>query len=218
MEQLHGEKYVRALEMARKYVSQYESTPILRYVFHRPDGSIVATDRHRLMIARGVHGFTQENGFTASGLLIDPKTFQVHINGAYPEVDKIFPKESQSTIKLNADDMRFWLRMHRAFDKLADTKRGHVVVYMSFTKKGFSVEVAAGHSKTNMTLPGEYLGKPNFEKVGYNAGYMADALETHYKMGSEYVTIDFTGPVSPILLDNGEGGVTALMLPYRLGR
>ncbi|MDF2859618.1 MAG: hypothetical protein K0Q87_5469, partial [Neobacillus sp.] len=84
IEFIHKDQYGIALEVAKKFANKNDNRPIINYVFHAANGDMIATDSHRMICIKEMHGFEKD-------YLIHPSTFMV-AKGKYPETKKLIEK------------------------------------------------------------------------------------------------------------------------------
>lgn len=209
LEFVHKDSYGIALEIAKKFVSKSELRPILNYVFHKENGDMIATDSHRLIYIKEMHGFDKD-------YLVNPKTFMI-AKGDYPDTAKLVDKSEdyKGLIVLNKEQIKLWLQLFKSINQtLTVLKDRGKVVGLSFGGKENEAGINLKNHGINMILPCSKEIHVNHEKVHFNAEYMRDALEAHVKLNSEELTMYFASPFRPFFMDD-ESQVTSLILPIR---
>lgn len=209
LEFIHSNLYGVAIKMARKFVSKSsDQRPILKYALLSKNGGIYATDLHRFIHIKDVHGFKKN-------YLVEPKSFML-AKGEYPDVERLLDKKShQKTIILTKEQIKLWLQVLKSLNqtiKLMKVSDRNNTVSLNFGNNEIDLEVKSLGIK--MLVPYEEYNMPNFSKIHFSGEYMRDALETHFKLNSEKLTFYFHGPVRPIHLDNGLN-VNTMILPIR---
>src|SRR5690625_2928974 len=107
---LHSPKYGQAMKVAKKFTTNNARRPILTFVNHDKDGSIVATDGCRAVRVKDIHGFKED-------YLIHPHTLEF-AKGKFPDTEKIFDDlKGESTIRLNKEQIKIWLQMHKSLNQ-----------------------------------------------------------------------------------------------------
>lgn len=209
IEFIHGDLYGTALAVTKKWVARSEMRPVLNYVRHQINGSMVATDSHRLIEIRNMHGFGDE-------ILINPKTF-VAAEGTFPDTSKLSTLEgSKAVIVLTKDQIKLWLQLFKSINqtmKVMKLSRNKHVTF-EFSEKETHVDVALPTDGVKFSLPG-IIDKPAFDKIAVSSEYIRDAMEAHFKMQSEQLTIYMSSPMKPIIMDD-DNHVRTLILPVRV--
>ncbi|WP_096269477.1 hypothetical protein [Paucisalibacillus globulus] len=205
IEYLHADKYGQAMKIARKFTGDGKTRPILSFVFHDKDGSIVATDSHRAIRIKNIHGFKED-------YLIHPNTIDF-AKADYPDTKKVFGEKGNISITLNKEQIKIWLQMHKSINQLIEKVYGRYThVTLAFDEKiTFKIK---NENEIEFTLPYSDFDKPDTNKVTYDPKYMRDALEAHTTMGSEIVNIIINGQMRPMIIENGLD-VEAVVLPVR---
>lgn len=201
---VHSDKYADAIKIAQKFTSKNNVRLMLQLIYHRANGDMIATDSHHLIKIKGVHGFGQD-------YLVNQKSLEF-AKGDYPEVDKLLEMESKVIIRLNQEQIKIWLQMHRSMNQMSKIKNIHTNITMNLNEK-VSFELKAQNISFELPYE-EFEGHESIERVTYNVEYMRDALEAHEKLKSNEVFIQMASELRPILLDNQED-VQAVVLPVR---
>lgn len=208
IEFIHGAKYGKAMKMARKFTANNVNRPILTFVNHDKDGSIVATDSYGALRVKNIHGF-KEN------YLVHPHTLEF-AKGKFPDTDDIIDDlKGTPTIRLNQQQIKIWLQMHKSLNQFIRNIYGtnyHVTLEFS---EDITFKIA-GENEMSFKLPFEDYKQPEkVGKVSYDQSLMRDALDAHFIMESESIDIVIKGSHSPILLDNGID-VQTIVTPKRV--
>ena len=207
LEFVHNDLYGVALKMSAKFVGKRDIRPLLHYAYHRADGDIIATDSHRLIHIKNMHGYKED-------FLINPKNFSF-AKGNYMETDKISNKDEHTkSITLNKEHIKLWMQIFKSINQTMKVMKMHIKnVRINF--KDDHVEVELKSQEMIMKLPiKEYAKIDKLDRIAFNAEYLKDALEAHYKLESEEVTFYFNGELRPIILDDNKQ-VKTLILPVR---
>lgn len=208
IEFVHGDLYGVALEVSKKFVAKTETRPILNYVNHGVDGSIIATDSHRILRVNGIHGF-KEN------YLVNPKTFNM-AKGQYPDVEKLFNKDDYIlNFSLNKDQIKMWLQMFKSVNQMMKTLKIRYETVTLHFGEGDIKFTYHGQEGMNFSLPVENYIKPEFEKIAFQASYMRDAMEVHQKLNSEKVDFFFRSSIRTFFLEYDKKNIVGL-LPVRV--
>jgi DNA polymerase-3 subunit beta len=129
------------------------------------------------------------------------------IGGNFPNYRQVIPKEYISRIRLKARDLA------EAAERAALlTREGSPVIKIKISDNILvvSVNTEAGRVREEMPVfqEGENL------QFAFNARYLGDALKA---IGTEEVVLEFTGPLSPVIIKPvGEMEYLSLLLPVRL--
>lgn len=129
------------------------------------------------------------------------------IGGNFPNYRQVIPKEYISRVRLRARDLA------EAAERAALlTRDGSPVIKISIGDNILvvSVNTEAGRVREEMPVfqEGENL------HFAFNARYLSDALKA---IGTEEVVLEFTGPLSPVIIKPvGEMEYLSLLLPVRL--
>jgi DNA polymerase III sliding clamp (beta) subunit (PCNA family) len=208
IEFVHGDLYGIALEVAKKFVCKSDTRPILTYVSHAANGDLIATDSHRMIRIRGIHGFKED-------YLVNPKSF-MFAKGNFPETEKLSGIENhQATIVLTKEHIKLWLQLFKSINQtMTVLKDRNKTVRLCFAEgKEEAVNVELGDHGIKMSMPC-IATYPGFDVVSFNVEYIRDALEAHFKLNSEQLTFYFHGNMRPIVLDD-DANVRTLILPVR---
>lgn len=202
LEFIHSDKYSDAIKVAKKFTSTNTNRPSLIFVHHSKDGSIEATDSHRLIRIKNIHGFDKD-------YLVHPNTLEF-ATGHYPEINQMVEtNQGETTIRLNKEQLKIWLQMHRSLNQLVNRtyyKNKPVTLSVEDELKISIIDTDDSPNNISIDLPYEIynntLKDEDLPSVNYNAAYMRDCLEAHEKMGSEYVDIVINHPFKPMLITN----------------
>ena len=200
--------YVTFLKHAQK-VSKTASAsrPILKGVYHAPDGSLAVTDSHRLYFAKNAHS-------NAEPQTIEPKTGAV-IDGVYPEVSRLIPESSSAkyTVRLDVKQAIDAFKALLAVNKL-DTNATHPMTTVGITGDCTVAFVAENHVLSARYEPAAADGEG--EEFTFNTQYFADALALFKDAGATEVTMRYYGSLRPFTLTaGGDDELLALLLPNR---
>lgn len=201
--------YVTFLKHAQKVTKTASaSRPILKGVYHAPDGSLAVTDSHRLYFAKNAHS-------NAEPQTIDPKTGAV-IDGNYPEVSRLIPESSSAkyTVRLDVKQAIDAFKALLAVNKL-DTDAMYPMTTVGITDDGTVAFVAENHVLSARYEPAAAADGEG-EEMTFNTRYFADALALFKDVGATEVTMRYYGSLRPFTLTAGEDDeLLALLLPIR---
>lgn len=202
-ERIHTDKYAGAIAVAKKFVAKSDMRPVLQMVHHRTGGDIVATDSHKMIVVKGVHGFKDE-------YLVNPHTLEFAI-GNFPDTDKIIPADKEPTFLLNQTQMTTWIHFHKSFKQL---KLKYATANFDNETMQIEIKMPDNNATVNLPVAGYVFENASSERISYDPAYMLEALEAMLKLGSETVQFKFHGQYTPFVLDNGND-VLCLILPVR---
>jgi DNA polymerase III sliding clamp (beta) subunit (PCNA family) len=209
LEFIHKDSYGTALEVARKFVNKGETRPILNYVFHAANGDMIATDSHRLIHIKDMHGFEKD-------YLINPNHYMV-AKGKFPDTEKLIQRTDQykGMVVLTKEQIRLWLQLFKSINQtLKVLKDRGKIVSMSFPDTSEEVDISMKHHGIKISLPCTRPIDEKQERITFSAEYMRDALEAHSKLNSETLTIWLASPFQQMILDD-DYLVKTLILPVR---
>lgn len=209
IEFVHHDLYGVAMDITKKFISKRDTRPILKYALHTSTGDVLATDSHKAIHLRGIHGFKEE-------YLVSPKNL-MFAKGDYPNLYNVIDiKEHKEAILLNSDQIKLWLQIFKSINntiKNMKSRINHVVLNLRESNLNVEVQIDS-ENKYSTVLPYTELIIPDFHQISFSAEFMRDALEAHSKLNSESLTIYFKGKLRPIILDDAKM-VKTLILPVR---
>lgn len=208
---VHKDLYPTALKVVKNFVSKSETRPILMYSLHKEDGSVWATDSHRLIRINDIHGYQDQ-------VLVHGKSGMQAI-GEFPDVDRLLSatkKNSELSITLNKESIQLWMLIFKQIAAMQKALKQYFnyVATIVFTDEGLEVEFLT--IKLRMTLPGEVVKKPEkFDAISFSAEFMKQAMEAFLLMESKEITISFEDNQNkPFLITDSER-VEIMLLPVR---
>ena len=206
LEMVHPEKYAAAIKVADKFVAKNSLRMMLQLVQHKEDGSLIATDTHRLIKIQNAHGFKEE-------YLVNVKSLEF-AKGQYPNTEHIFGDTHKTFIRLNEQQIKIWLQMHKSINQMTKIKNfNHDFLTMKMEQEHITFEIK--NKGISFKLPFEEIElDETADTISYQIEYMRDALESLVVMQSKQVMIKLSSPMRPILLENGID-VEAFILPIR---
>lgn len=206
IEFVHGDLYGVAIDVLRKFVSSSDTRPMLQYSKHYENGDIIATDSHRLIHIKEIHGFKED-------YLVNPKNF-MFAKGHYPKVEHLTSREKHTeSMVLTKDQIKIWLQIFKSLNQISKVMKYRYGSAM-FVFHDDHVTVELETQNVSMKLPIEVYQKPDVGKITFRLEYMRDALEAHFKLNSEQLTFFFHGDMRPIVMDDDKA-VKTLLLPIR---
>lgn len=208
----------KKLELITKHGRKFTTkpngaTPVLEGIHYAAGGSVVVTDRHKLMRIGGAHGFTEP--FTSHAVTGG------RLDGQYPDTSKIIPQDFKSTITLLNVGKRSDLKDMTARVKLAvDISKiaGDPAKIATIRKKAdgtplLTVDNSELSLKYSVALTADTDGDD--VEVSFNAEYMLAALNVFKDAGSARITIGMNGAMSIIVLRDEDNEIDVVVLPYR---
>ncbi|TCM89642.1 DNA polymerase III beta subunit-like protein [Paenibacillus sp. BK033] len=199
---------------SRKFATKMNgASPVLEGVHYSADGSVVVTDRHKLLRIGGAHSFTQP--FTSHAVTGAP------IDGQYPDTSRIIPMELPTQITLISDGFRrddvkdTIARVKLAVEtaKVAGDKSFITALVVERSVAMLVVKNEEPRVKFSAVINAELYG-PDMT-LAFNAELFLAALNVFKDAGSKRVTIGLISATSPIVLRDEDNEIDAVVLPYR---
>lgn len=206
LEFVHGNLYSTAMDVLKKWVSDNRNRPVLQFANHEGNGDIVATDNHRAIRIKGIHGFKED-------YLIDPKSF-TFAKGNYPSLHNQLDIEKHTeSIVLSRQHIALWLQILRSLNQTLRIMKDRLgTATMHFKEDG--VEIELDKYQIFVKPPHDVYQKPDFPSVRFRIEYLRDAFEAHSRMESEQLTIYLRSANALITLDDDEA-VRTVVMPVR---
>jgi len=183
---------------------------VLRGVKYEADGSVVVTDRHRLLRIADAHSF-------AEPFVADAKTGAL-IEGTYPDTSRIIPSEAGTTdIMIIGTDIKALLqgvKLAVGAAKLAGVPTK--LITLQIVGGTYEIKAQYNDNSVDLRLRGEGVAAGEDLTVSCNAEYLLDAINVFVDAGTSKLTIDFYGKTHPIILRDKQNGIEAVVLPYRV--
>lgn len=206
LEMVHPSKYAAAISVAQKFTSKSNLRMMLQLVFHKNNGDLIATDSRHLIKVTKAHGFTED-------FLVNTKSLEF-AKGDYPETDNVFPTEHKSIIRLNQDQIKIWLQMHKSMNQMSKLKSIRNDILIKFSENSIDFELK--NNGISFKLPfEEFVFHQDITSISYQVELMKNALEAHATLNSQELLISMSSSMKPILLDN-QSDVQAIVLPLRV--
>ncbi|WP_188453768.1 hypothetical protein [Virgibacillus oceani] len=153
IEYIHSDKYGEALKVAKKFTGNGNLRPLLTFVQHNKNGSIVATDSRRAIRISNIHGFDETH-------LIHPHTVEF-AKGKFPETAKLFDDtKGETTIQLNRFQIKVWLQMHKSINQLIKKAFGRYSNVSLELGEEINFRIK-GENEVAFKLPYDQYSKPN---------------------------------------------------------
>lgn len=197
----------------RKFAAKSNgSTPVIEGAHYAADGSIVTTDRHKMLRIGGAHSFTEP--FTSHAVTGAP------IEGAYPDTSKIIPHELTTQITLvdgynRADIKDAIARVKLVVEaaKVAGDKSFVATLKQAAGSVTLSVGSVVDDVAVVVKIAADTLGDDGI--VSLNAEYLLAALNVFKDAGSARVIIGINGAMQPVVLRDETNEIDVIVLPYR---
>jgi len=197
----------------RKFASKSETTPVLQGIRYQAEGSVVVTDRYRLLRIGGAHSFTED--FTSHAVTGAP------IDGQYPDTSRIIPMELPSQITLindgfKRDDLKAAIAAVKLSVEAAKVSGDKsYITTLNYEGSSVNLSVTSEHPSLSLTvgIAADTSGKD--ATVTFNAEYLLTALNVFKDAGSGRVIIGITGASSPIVLRDEVNEIDIVVLPFR---
>lgn len=171
--------------------------PMLACVKHLENGDAVATDAHRLYLAKSVHSFTD-------GRSVIPNGKQLY--GDYPDVARVIPgMDPKQILKLDTSELLKGADIIASIGPL--TQDEQVMKLLNNQMQFNSLDL-----KINYFLP---KNEPFLEQISLNPQYLFEAMKLFKAVGCERTTWHFYGRMRPIKLTNDDESLIAIILPIR---
>jgi hypothetical protein len=207
---IHKDLYGVAIEVVKKFVAEGTNRPILTYAFHDKNGDLLATNSHKAIIIKDIHGFKDD-------YLVNPKNY-MFAKGIFPDLYSVIDGASHKKyISLNKYQIKLWLQIFKSINNTLKMMKSRITrtVKMRFIEGNVVIEVNVDPENSFKTvMPAAELTIPDFENIVFSAEMMRDALEAHFKLNSDILNVYFHGQMRPIIL-NDESQVKTVVLPVR---
>jgi DNA polymerase-3 subunit beta len=138
-----------------------------------------------------------------------PATISVRlIDGKFPDVDQILPKESDNKARIRKSDLVHTLKFVAI---LAPHKTGNIRI--SFEEGQCEIHTQnPDHGEATEVIPVEYSGPP--VKAGYNYRYMLDVLSA---IDGDEISMEIIDTLSPTMIrDGSRDEVLYVVMPMRI--
>lgn len=198
----------KLLKHLKRAVSKFESRPILRCVHYDANGSIAATDSHRLLLIENFHNHNKE-------INQDIRTMEI-LDAPYPELGHLIPNKAKSKIKITIS-LSVLLRAAKALNTNTDEiivmkiEQGKITFTNLHDEKIYGSPVKI---EVNAQVVGESM------KLGVNSRYIIDACEFLLDAKERYAVDDTVihlySENKPFTLEIKEGKYLYLVTPVRL--
>ncbi|OAJ75142.1 hypothetical protein AYJ08_05860 [Brevibacillus sp. SKDU10] len=198
------ERHALAMKHAKKFVGRSAARPILSGVYHSADGTLVATDAHRLLRVENAHERSE-------AIVLDSKT-SAPIDGTYPDISHIIPKVYCAEYAFGSESLEELIKAHEIMVKVGGKKSPYASIAVTGSGLTFTTTCGIGVYEVSPTVQIESFSDEF--TLHYNAQFVLDALIALRDFKPKTVGIKFTGEESPFVIDTDDG-VLALILPIR---
>jgi hypothetical protein len=210
-------KFDDLMKLFKKYVAKSETRPVLQMVYYNNnDNYFYATDSHQLLRVNAdyvsdVPAELKENP------LCNPKNMEFKNNLNYPEVSRLIPHYSDSTVIIDNSIKEFHQYVKET--KKVVKKNRNSVMKLDLKQNGITVsgvntetEEICSASMDSMHVEGNEL------TLHINANYIdaaCDVIKKLSKVKNEDITLGMTGQYRPIHF-NQYGVFDIVILPVRI--
>lgn len=216
------EKHEIVMKHAKKMcnIARLETRPILKGALHKADGTIVATDSHRYIMAEQAHSLKEEKVIsTVDGEILD---------GSYPDLARLIPEGYEHKVTL---DVKKAIEAHKVIQSVTALQDGGrakkaATAYLTIESvKNTSVKSVNISGKSTVSEFDWFVGSPIDTslqansvpfKLAYNAEYMIQALQLFKDLGVDEVEIDMLTNTRPFLVHSYGAKVAVGILPVRI--
>ncbi|MCU4797697.1 hypothetical protein OB971_21880 [Bacillus cereus] len=196
-------------------IARLESRPILKGALHKADGTIVATDSHRYIMAEQAHSLKEEKVIsTIDGEILD---------GSYPDLTRLIPEGYEHKITLDVKKAIEAHKMIQGVTALQDGGRAKkaAISFLSIKKRErikISGKTTESSFEWQIGLPvtTSLRGKDEEFKLAYKAEYMLQALQLFKDLGVDEVEVDILTNTRPFLVHSYRAKVAVGILPVRI--
>ncbi|MGM0217677.1 DNA polymerase III subunit beta [Enterococcus sp. AZ126] len=200
----------KLLKHLKRAVSQFESRPILKCAHYDKDGSLAATDSHRVLYIKNFH----EHNKTFNQ---DVKTMEIK-EEPYPDLKRLLPdkKNKKTTVTVSLEVL---LRVAKALNTQANE-----IIEMDISDN--VIKFINYHDKMNYGEPVQIKVNARVEgspfRIAFQAQYIIDACEFLLDAKDRYVADDVEmtlySSVRPMTMEIKEGQYLYLVTPVRMNR
>lgn len=198
----------KLLKHLKRAVSKFDSRPILKCAHYDEDGSLTATDSHRMLYIKEFH--THGKTFNQ-----DVKTMELK-DMKYPDVSRLLPNKEDSKTKV-VISLEVLLRVAKALNSLPNEIIKMSVGKTSIKFKNQHDEMHYGEPmiiKVNARIEGEPMD------IAFQAQYIIDACEFLSDAKDRYalddVEIMLYSTIRPMTMELKEGQYLYLVTPVRI--
>lgn len=196
----------KLLKHFKKVTSKQSSRPALQCIFYGEDGSLSATDSHRLIHIKNFHNYE-------TPVLQNPETLEILTDVNYPRVDRMIPEMNEDTfqMKIDANELKLALKA------VKEPKLG--TVRMDF--KGDCIELRSGIKENSIVVRVDAkASNQSFETISFNGSYLNDALmfctDLIPRLNDKIVTFYFDkSPIRPFTVMAGNVDYIYICTPIR---
>lgn len=197
----------KLLKHLKRAVSKFDSRPILKCAHYDEDGSLAATDSHRMLYIKDFH--EHEKTFNQ-----DVKTMELK-EEQYPDLKRLLPNKKDAKTKV-VISLEVLLRVAKALNTQPNE-------FIEMDIKSDKIKFINYHDKMNYGEPmkievnARIDGEPM--RIAFQAQYIIDACEFLIDAKERYAVDDVEmtmySPVRPITMEINEGQYLYLVTPVR---
>lgn len=178
--------------------------PVLRGVKHYDDGSLAVTDSHRLYVIKDMH----DKGET----IITPDGKK--LEGAYPDVARLIPKDYRESITINVDEMLRAAEIMLTANSVSNSSRHNAKSAVMHWEVNVLSMFEPGVVSAEYELPQDYT-LTEVEELASNSRYWVDAMKMFKAFKYKEVELNLTSGMRPFTLASSDGKLMALIMPVR---
>lgn len=200
--------YMNFMKHAQKITKKAgKGRPVLKGVYHAPDGSLFVTDSYRLYVARNAHPGGSES-------IINPKTGE-KIEGHFPNCENLLPDKSNALFTLKLPTKKS-LDAFNTLLKAGQTEgKGHDKVSVQEGENNQVLFVTKNKTMEATYNAGEAVGQVG--KLTFDTTFVIDALKMFHDAGFPDVEFRFYESYRPFTVSAGANDeLLALILPMRI--
>lgn len=198
----HAEKVAKAASSIR---------PILKGIHHDAEGNLSVTDSYRLYHAKNVNAPKDAVLCATSG---------EELEGKYPDITRIIPKESDARHDIRIGDVKPFIKMIKAMQQagmMSGDKKAEVLFEIVGDKFALYMDEACGVT-FEWELRGMIAEHSSGDDLGirFSAQYFIEAIEMMDDMGANSVVMRMYGNTQPFtIVPETSDDVLALIMPVR---
>lgn len=200
--------YMNFMKHAQKVTkTASKSRPMLKGVYHAPDGSLFVTDSYRLYVARNAHANGSES-------IVNPKTGE-KIEGNFPNCERLLPDPTNALFTLKLPTKKSLDAFNALFKAGQVEGKGHDAVSVQEGEKNQVIFKAKNQTMEATYNAGEAVGQ--IGELTFDATFVIDALKMFHDAGFLKVEMRYYNEYRPFTLSAGlNDELLALITPIRV--
>ena len=194
----HAEKMLKKVSGSR---------PVLQGAYHQADGSVVATDSHRL--------YKLHNGYQTEQSFIQNLTTGNMIDGNYPDTSKLIPEaqDAQHSFMVNVKELHDAAKAMLTAHKAVNAPKGHITLSFTTVEDVCVLKAGSDSDKFQATCNVATIIDVDMN-IHFQPSFLIDALALFKDAGETEIKVLTYGNMRPFILESKD--VTALILPVRV--